>query len=140
VDRPLTIALVSCVKTKRTSSAAARDLYVSPYFLALRQYAQGRADRWYILSAKYGLLSPKRVVAPYELTLNRMSKGERASWAEGVIKQLTRALPPQATVILLAGVRYREGIEGYLRVNGYDVEVPLKGLTFGRQLQWLSKA
>ena len=82
------IALVSCVKRKLTVPAAARELYISPLFRGLRDYAEVSTDAWYILSAKYGLLSPDDVIDPYELTLNRMPKAEREAWARRVEHQI----------------------------------------------------
>jgi hypothetical protein len=54
--RTTRVALVSCVKAKRTSAAPASDLYTSQLFRALRGYAIGHADAWYVLSAEHGLL------------------------------------------------------------------------------------
>ena len=131
------IALVSCVKQKRTSAAPARDLYVTELFRGLRRFAEARADAWYILSAEHGLLRPDQVVAPYERTLNTMRKPERLAWAARVQRQLLDVLPPSAQVILLAGARYRENIEPFLRGKGCEVSVPLEGLALGKQLQYL---
>jgi len=131
------IALVSCVKQKRTSAAPARDLYVSELFRGLRRYAEARAGAWYILSAEHGLLRLDQVVAPYERTLNTMRKPERLAWAAQVQRQLLDVLPPSAEVILLAGARYRENIEPFLRGKGYEVSVPLQGMALGKQLQYL---
>jgi hypothetical protein len=133
------IALVSCVKKKRTSAAPARDLYVSHLFGLMRHYAESHADIWYILSAQYGVLAPEQVVEPYERTLNTMPKKERVEWAEGVKRQLLAKLPAGAEIILLAGLRYREEIEPFLRELGFSVSVPLKGLSIGKQLQWLKQ-
>jgi hypothetical protein len=131
------IAFVSCVKTKRPTATAAGDLYQSPLFRGLRAYAEAHADRWYILSAEHGILEPSTVIEPYERTLNNMAKAQRISWWERVQRQLEDILPPAAQVMLLAGVRYRENIEPYLTSRGYEVMVPLVGLSQGRQLQWL---
>ena len=134
------VALVSCVKAKRTSAAPARDLYTSPLFRALRAYAVAHADAWYILSAEYHLLRPEEIVAPYERTLNAMPKRERVAWAERVQRQLLEVLPTGAEVILLAGVRYREGLVPFLRTRGFSVTVPLEGLGIGKQLQKLKQS
>ena len=131
------IALVSCVKQKRSSAAPARDLYVSELFRGLRRYAEARADAWHILSAEHGLLHPDQVVAPYERTLNTMRKPERLAWAARVQRQLVDVLPASAEVILLAGARYRENIEPFLRGRGYEVSVPLQRMALGKQLQYL---
>jgi hypothetical protein len=131
------VALVSCVKSKRNSSAPARDMYTSPLFRLLRLYAEEVADLWYILSAEHGLLHPSDVIAPYERTLNVMPTRERVLWAERVQKQLLKALPVRAEVIILAGVRYRQDLVPFLTAHGFHPSVPLEGLTLGRQLQRL---
>ena len=134
------IALVSCVKSKRGSAAPAKDLYTSTLFGGLRMYAERNAERWFILSALYGLVDPDTVIEPYEKTLNKMPTHERAEWAQGVQRRLAEVLPPGSEVIMLAGERYREGLIPFLEANGFKVSIPLQGLPFGKQLQFLSAA
>jgi hypothetical protein len=131
------IALVSCVKMKRTAAVAARDLYISPLFVAMRRYAEDNADGWYVLSAEHGLLRPNEVISPYNRTLKTMVKAERDGWASRVQRQLLEVLPPNAVVIMLAGVRYREGLIPFLATRGFSIEVPMLGLKLGPQLRWL---
>ncbi|MEX2375578.1 MAG: DUF6884 domain-containing protein [Dehalococcoidia bacterium] len=133
------VALVSCVKSKRASAAPASDLYTSQLFRSLRGYAEATADRWYILSAEHGLLGPDVVISPYERTLNTMRKADRLGWAARVQRQLLEVLPLQAEVIFLAGERYRCDLIPFLRELGFTTEVPLEGLSFGRQLQRLKE-
>jgi cytoplasmic iron level regulating protein YaaA (DUF328/UPF0246 family) len=132
-------ALVACVRKKLDTPAPARDMYTSHLFRGYRHYAETRADIWYILSAKYGVLKPDQVIEPYEQTLNKMSKSERLAWADRVQQQLVELLPAEAEVIFLAGTRYRENIEPFLRERGHSVSVPLEGLTIGKQLQRLKQ-
>jgi hypothetical protein len=77
------VALVSCVKSKRSAPTPACDLYTSPLFRHLRGYAEANADTWYILSAGHGLLRPDQVVAPYERTLNNAGGAARTGPAAG---------------------------------------------------------
>jgi hypothetical protein len=133
------IALVSCVKTKRPSASPACDLYISPWFLGARRYAESHANVWYILSAQHGVLQVDQLVEPYERALTRMRKSERLAWAQIVQKQLLEILPANAEVILLAGLSYRKGIESFLRQRGFVVTVPLDGLRLGPQLRRLKE-
>lgn len=133
------IALVSCAKKKRATAAPAKDLYVSPLFRGLRSYAETKADRWYILSAKFGVLAPNKIIRPYNVTLNDMTRVERASWARRVIRQLPRVVPRRATVIVLAGLKYRADIEPFLRQRCVSVRVPFAGLSIGKQLSRLKR-
>jgi cytoplasmic iron level regulating protein YaaA (DUF328/UPF0246 family) len=133
------IALVGCVKSKQSSPAPAGELYTSPLFRALRQYAYENADAWYVLSAEHGLLRPDQVIAPYERTLNAMPKRSRTQWASQVQGQLLAELPEEAEIILLAGSRYRDDLVPFLEQHGFSVTVPLEGLPLGRQLQRLKQ-
>jgi cytoplasmic iron level regulating protein YaaA (DUF328/UPF0246 family) len=132
------VALVSCVKSKQNRPAPAKDLYTSPLFRNLRRYAEANAHLWFILSAQHGVVTPDQVLAPYEKTLNRARKDERQAWGRLVQEQLEAVLPPGAEVIVLAGERYRENLVPFLKSRGHEVYVPLEGLSFGKQLQYLS--
>lgn len=132
------IALVSCVKSKRSTPAPARELYTSQLFRGFRRVAERSADRWFILSAEHGLLDPSTEIHPYERTLNNMPRSERLIWSAAVRAQLERALPAGCDVVIYAGERYREGLVEWLRERGHTVEIPLEGKGLGEQLQWLA--
>lgn len=136
-DKPRTIALVSCVKTKKCVASPAGALYTSDWFRKASSYARQIADEWYILSAKYGLVAPETVIAPYEKTLKKMSKPEREAWADRVVVGLRRLLRPGDLVVFLAGMAYRENLLDPVREMGCRVEIPMKGLSFGPQKAWL---
>jgi cytoplasmic iron level regulating protein YaaA (DUF328/UPF0246 family) len=132
------VALVSCVKSKQAQTAPAKDLYTSTLFRSLRRYAELNADAWYILSAEHGLVEPGQILAPYKKTLNNAPKAERHSWAARVQSRLKAVLPAGAEVVMLAGERYREGLVPFLESRGRRVSIPLQGMPFGKQLQYLN--
>lgn len=132
------IALISCVKSKLPTAAPARDLYTSSLFQKMRAYAEANADRWYILSAEHGLLSPDTVIEPYERTVNRMPQQDRLNWAARVRDQLMHVLPKECEVIIIAGRRYHENISPFLIEHGFKVSLPFDGLSMGRLLRALS--
>ncbi len=130
-----TIVLISCVSKKRATRTTASDLYTSPLFKLNLAYAMGlKSDAVFILSAKYGLLTLDDEVEPYDLTLNTMPLAEVKIWAGNVICKIdARADRRNDRFILLAGERYRR----YIVPNLVTYEVPMKGLTIGRQLRFL---
>jgi hypothetical protein len=134
-----TVYWVSCVGQKRSSSAAAKDLYVSDWFTKARGYVESTGAPWFILSAKYGLVEPETVIEPYELTLNTLPVKERRRWARRVQQQIEDGGSLPSKVVILGGARYREFLEPYLRSAGVEVEVPMEGLRIGEQLSWLSR-
>jgi hypothetical protein len=132
------VGLISCVSGKSAHATEARDLYYSPLFTKARKYVEQRCDTWYILSAKYGLVDPRQVIAPYEETLNTKSRVERKQWAQKVWADLQTHLYAGDHVVVITGERYREHLVPRLVEHGCVVEVPMEGLGIGRQLQWLS--
>ena len=130
------IVLISCVSQKRTQRSKAKDLYISTLFKKNLAYARRlNSDAIYILSAKYGLLDLETEIDPYNLTLNTMSAGQIRTWADKIIQQLSQvANLNDDHFIFLAGMKYRKYLLSHLR----SFEIPLEGLTIGKQLQALS--
>lgn len=133
------VCFVSCVKGKRDHAAPAKDLYRSTYFTESKTYAMRRFPRWYILSARHGLVEPDQVIAPYELTLNTMPVGERRQWADRVLADILARTAPTDALTFLTGTRYHELLVGPLRERGYTVHLPMQGLRFGEKLRWLQQ-
>ncbi len=107
------VCLISCVSAKQSRSTRAEDMYISPLFRGARFFAKSRFDRWYILSAKYGLLKPSQLIEPYEKTLKKMPKKERMHWAEKVINAITPCLDTDDVLSFVAGNDYREFLLPY---------------------------
>ena len=92
------IALISCSKQKRDYRCEARELYAPSRLFSLSyQYAKQYAEKIYILSAKYGLLSETDVVSPYDLTLADLPRRRRLDWAAYVRNQLKEKCNPDET-------------------------------------------
>jgi len=132
-----TIVLISCVSKKRSYKSKARDLYISSLFKKSLQYAlKLEPDQIFILSAKYGLISLDEEFEPYDLTLNTMSSKEVKGWSEEVLHDLASQTDlRQDRFIFLAGAKYRKYLVGQLA----HIEIPLEGMTIGRQLQRLTE-
>ena len=131
------IVLVSCVKSKLPIAAPARTLYCSDWFVKARHLVERSSAPWFILSARYGLVSPDKKIEPYELTLNKMGIHQRRAWADEVFKALEPELPQYRRVIFFAGIRYREFLAGRLLSYGLHVDIPMEGLAQGKQLSWM---
>jgi hypothetical protein len=127
------VGLVACSAQKADRPCAAKDLYQGALFKKSMAYLKGRVDAWAILSAKYGLVLPERVIKPYNLTLNTMKVKERRAWTWRVKGQLLDVFPKAELYIVLAGERYRDALKGLPHT------VPLRGLSIGKQLQWLTE-
>jgi hypothetical protein len=135
------VAFIACSATKLDSPALAREMYQGSLFKKSKEFIQSSVDDWFILSAKYGLLSPDQQIEPYEQTLNNMSKSEREAWGKAVLKQLEGRLKKGDQLYFLCGERYYEEISSALSDMGYEIKFPLRGLGgIGYQLQWLGES
>jgi hypothetical protein len=137
------IGLVGCVKGKRSSSAPARDLYTSALFLGRRAFIESTCDRWFILSAKHGLVDPDDVLDPYDETLNGASEAHRRQWSARVLGQLELHFPDLHGLIFEAhaGSAYLDhGLAAGIEARGAVVECPTAGLPFGQQLAFYKSA
>ena len=134
-----TVYLVSCVKAKRATRAPAKDLYISPWFRKARQYVERTGRRWFILSARHGVLEPEAMIRPYEQALEDMPRAERRAWADKVLGQLAQHLGEGDTLVILAGRLYRTFVESELRDRAVEVQVPLAGMRIGEQMSWFDR-
>lgn len=138
MSNEITVGLVGCASQKLKRPAPARELYVSQLFKKASAYAEATCDRWYVLSAKHGLVHPDTVLEPYDIRLgtNHRSTPPIHQWGARVKDQLDAELAglENVTLIALAGEQYRIAVHN----SRWPVEIPMKGLGIGKQLGWLT--
>ncbi|MFZ6774553.1 DUF6884 domain-containing protein [Undibacterium sp. SXout7W] len=139
-DAMAPIYLVSCVSKKREHKSAAKDLYISDWFIKARKVVEATGCKWFILSAAHGLLKPEQIIEPYNHTLSRMVISERREWGERTSLQLLNTVSQMEQVIFFAGQRYREFLLPQLAQHNIKTVVPMAGLSIGRQLRWLKQS
>lgn len=132
------VLLVTCVKEKLRTPAAARDLYISPLFQREREYAERSGKPWFILSAEHGLVRPDDWLAPYERYLPDTPPSFRKAWGTWVAERLELLLGSIAglTIEIHAGAAYVDSLRAPLRSKGAELVEPLAGLTLGQRLAW----
>jgi cytoplasmic iron level regulating protein YaaA (DUF328/UPF0246 family) len=109
--------------------------YKGPPFKLNRAYAERFADRWVILSAKYGLIRPNFVIPePYEVTFKKKSTNPVGV---GKLKQQVGELRlnQYRVVVGLGGKEYRAMIERAFEDSGAITVFPFAGLPIGKQMQ-----
>jgi hypothetical protein len=135
----ITVGLVGCASQKLKRPAPARELYVYQLFKKASAYAELTCDRWYLLSAKHGLVHPDTVLEPYDMRLgtNHRTSPPIHQWGARVKEQLDAELAGLAnvTLVALAGEQYRIAVHN----SRWPVEIPMKGLGIGQQLGWLTE-
>jgi len=129
------VVLIACSAKKKEKQCAAEFMYTSDLFRKSLAYALTLgADKIYILSAKYGLLTLDEEIKPYDVSLNTMPIDEVRDWSNMVIAQIKKKEKITKThFVLFAGSRYRKFITPHLR----SYEVPLEGRGIGEQISIL---
>src|SRR3984885_2498747 len=132
------IVLVTCVKSKGTRPAAAKDLYISALFRKKRAYAERAGVPWFILSAEHGLVAPDEWLAPYERYLADTTASYRSAWGAWVAARLDLLAGPLSVKAgeIHAGSTYLHALRPHLERLGARVVDPLHGLSMGRRLAW----
>lgn len=127
------IILISCVSQKKqikpNESMKAKELYISSLFKKAWSYANKlNPDKIYILSAKYGLLSPEKQIGYYNETLLKYPASKQKEWADKVLSQLKKegCNLEDDEFILLAGKNYYKYLLGNNGIKNY--ELPYNGL------------
>lgn len=135
------VYLVACSAGKiEADLVPARDLYNSQLFTLARRYVEKSGDPWFILSAKFGLLEPAQLVAPYDESLNDKRASERADWGCMVEAQISKRLLCGVELVMLAGRAYRDPLKHRLEAQGHIVTAPMMGMAIGKQLQFLKRS
>lgn len=135
------LLLVTCVKTKLSAPAPAKDLYVSDLFRKQRYYAERRCVPWYILSAEHGLVAPDEWLAPYERYLPNTPAPYRVAWGSWVAERLELLAGPldEKVVEIHASAPYIAAVAPSLSSKGAVVLSPLAGLAHGERLAWYNE-
>jgi len=133
------VGLVGCVKRKAEAARAAEDLYTSALFKERRAHVNETCDRWFILSARHGLVDPSAVLEPYDETLTNAPRAVRRTWSATVLEQLAGQLGDLGVHAfeVHAGAAYRDfGLVSGIRSAGAFVEIVGEGLPIGRLLSF----
>jgi hypothetical protein len=128
---PRPVVLVACCDEKLPQAAPAADIYLSDLFRKARAWAERNGSRWFILSAKHGLLSPEEVIEPYDVSMVGRRRQERRAWDARVLAQL--AEQGVSAGVVLAGKKYR----GWM--DGRPFTAPMEGMGIGDQKGWLKR-
>lgn len=135
-----TWALIPCSKTKAASPCIARLMYwSSAQFRGAFTVAERNGETPLILSAKHGVLRPHHYIEPYDMTLNTMRRVDRWRWADGVLRALLPRMVLGDTLVSYLGQRYGEFVIPELRIFGFTVDEPLKGMGQGKRLAWFKE-
>jgi hypothetical protein len=92
---PHRLLLVGADGPQAAVTASARDVYLGSAFTQRRALAEDSGRPWYILSARWGLVQPEELIAPYDVALADRPRMYRRAWGRYVAEQLAHAFALQ---------------------------------------------
>jgi hypothetical protein len=105
---------------------AAADLFTAPGFVSARDHAVRAGERWFVLSARHGLLDPDDVVSPFDNQLGDRPLGYRTAWGEWVAAQLADRMWLSGLVVEVhGGVDFAQPLRSPLGRRGAGVELAM---------------
>jgi phage anti-repressor protein len=128
------IYIIGCSKNKLKKMDYAKNLYTGALFKTAYKYALKRTseDKIFILSAKYGLIKHRELIAPYN---EKIGKNESIT-IDSVREQVKRFGILDKDVTVLAGSAYTSFLE---KIFSKPLYLPLKKLSLGYSLQYLKR-
>lgn len=132
-----TVIVIGCTKKKKSYECKASEMYSeSILFSKTIEYIQS----YYfdmpcvILSAKYGIIQPSALIAPYDVSMSYQSK----DWAEYqyLLDNIRNRLKPYDKIIALCGSVYVKALTA--AVPEKIVSDPMAGMGIGKRLQFLT--
>lgn len=141
-----TLVIVPCGRGKvwdldpTAGPTPARDVYQGAPFKVNREYAEKFADRWVILSAKYGFIDPDFVIPEnYDVTFN--SPESRPITPDDLRRQAEeRGLSRYDLVVVLGGSTYSSLARQVFRDFNSTVVAPTAGLPIGLAMSKVRRA
>lgn len=118
----------------------AQDAYIGAPFKVNRRYAERFANRWVILSAKYGFLDPAtEIPGPYNVTFKKKST------LPITVPELQQQVKDQglyhhARVVGLGGKEYRERTQQAFSLWPVQLEFPFAGPRQGEAMRAIKQA
>ena len=119
----MNIALVMCGKHKKRGFHQARNLYTSERFQRNFREASKMCEKVFILSAKHGLLKPKKYIWNYDRSLDDLFSKERLNWSQKVVQSIMEISDSKDTIHIFAEPIYYEDIQKLLDSKGYTILV-----------------
>ncbi|MGY2200945.1 DUF6884 domain-containing protein [Pseudomonas gingeri] len=135
------IVLIGCGRHKKKSPTRAENLYTSTRFNISKEIASNIGARYFVLSAKHGLLEPAQVIEPYDVDISRLNEQEVIDWSEGVLNYIF-SVSPEATVTVLAEEQYALPLIECNSRLGFNLKLdtPFVGLATENLQLWLQQA
>lgn len=133
-----TVAIIPCTNQKTEASGLARKVWKGSHFQLTLLHAELYYDLTFIMSYKYGLISPNFEIEPYDLDMREAPLTEKVQWwwmmAEHIKKLCLEEKPD--LIGLYTGTFERDRIiREFVRNDLDNIAIPWEGLGIGERMQ-----
>lgn len=117
------VCLISCTKSKKNYPCTAREFYSeSKNFKEVLDLSEGKYDKVYIVSARYGFVDLTQILNWYDRSLNEFTPEERDAWARLIAANLRlNGITEGYLVDIFANELYCEHLSKILQSYGIKV-------------------
>ena len=128
-----TVVVISCSNKKKNYECQAGELYSESVLFKLTvNYVIKHLDsNFVILSSKYGIILPTKILKPYNLYIKDLDRGARAK----LVYNIYFNLAPFKKIVIFGGKDYVNIIKQ--ACPSAEIINPLEGLTIGNRLHLL---
>jgi hypothetical protein len=135
-----TLAIIPCTGQKSDeASGPAEEIWIGSHFQLVLAHVEMFYDEVLVLSYKYGLISPKKVIESYDIDMRIAKARDKIRWWFMVKQQidgLARGETPPALVALYTGHFERDRIiREFVKEGVNQVIVPFEGKGIGQRQQ-----
>jgi len=137
---PKALVVVPCGSSKiwnsfpKRKATRAEEVYIGPPFKVNKDFARKLADKWVILSAKYGFIEPSFVIPEYYDVSFNVPATNPISLSELKAQVKKKGLKKYDIVIALGGKNYIEIVKQVF-MGSAKVIAPAEGLPLGKAMK-----
>lgn len=133
----MSVAIIPCTSQKSDVAGPAREVWTGAHFQLGLAYAEIYCDFTYVMSFKYGLITPDQKIQPYDLHIKNASIRERLEWwlkLREHVAEVAKANP--RVVLVFTGDWERDRfVREWVRNGIREVVLPWQGLGLGQRMQ-----
>lgn len=133
-----TIAIIPCTNQKSAKGGPAREVWVGSHFQLVLAHAEYFYDQVYIMSYKYGLITPETVIEPYDINIKNEPAAKRLKWWYMLREQIHTFVKEHDPLLiaLYTGNFERERImREFVKAGLREVIVPWPHASTGQRMQ-----
>jgi hypothetical protein len=132
------IAIIPCTSQKSETGGPAREVWVGSHFQLVLAYCEHFFDDVYIMSYKYGFISPDQHIEPYDIDIQLSAPQDKLKWwwkVKDDIKVLLEHDKPRIVALYTGQYERDRLIREFIKQGCPNVIVPWEGLGNGYRMQ-----